>query len=154
MICSWKLMIVNLWCHKCFCSTLVRMLWLRISLYSNWIFYGKYPSNLLFCYICKYDYVFPSQRAIPNELINKYHVNNSLFSLRSYDMNGYTWFHDLNASVLMILSACIFAEMNRRLFTCASSKFINCPVCRWNLWKMLFDAFNCSTRGRRTLCLQ
>lgn len=55
MVCSWKL-IVNLWCHKCFCSTLVRMLWLRISLYSNWMFYGKYPLNLLFWYICKYDY--------------------------------------------------------------------------------------------------
>lgn len=43
MTCSWKLMIVNLWdAASAFCCTIIRMLWLWITLYSNWIFYGNY----------------------------------------------------------------------------------------------------------------
>lgn len=78
-MCSWRVMIVNLWCHKCFCSTLVRMLWLRISLYSDWMFYGKYPFNLLFWYICKYNY-------FPNTEGHTHWINQQI-CVKSYDMN-------------------------------------------------------------------
>lgn len=122
MICSCKLMIVNLWCHKCFCSTRVRMLWLRISLYSNWIFYGKYPLNLLFCYICKYDF-FPSQGATLIDLINKYHVNNLEFL-----PGAMTWIIYVISWAQYIFFRLFFStKMNCRLCTCVSSKCINCP---------------------------
>lgn len=41
----------------------------------------------------------PSHRAILIELINKYYMNNCYLSHRSYDMNGYTWFHEPNTYV-------------------------------------------------------
>lgn len=162
MTCRWEVVIVNLWCHKCFCSTLVRMLWLRISLYSKWIFYGKYPLNLLFCYICKYDYFF-SHRAIFIELIITYHVNNCDLC---FLLGAMAWMdmHDFTHLIYMLWFLCFVlgglggggggqevassTKMNCWLFTCASSKFRSFSSVPTTIKESMFD-FKCSVRGRR-----
>lgn len=123
-MCSWRVMIVNLWCHKCFCSTLVRMLWLRISLYSDWMFYGKYPFNLLFWYICKYDY-FPNTQG--HTLIE---------SNNKYVSRATTWIYNI---VLIIK---YFVALRRT----AGFSLVQALNCNW--WKSL------KAKATRCPCLQ
>lgn len=94
----------------------------------------------------------PSHRAILIELINKYYMNNCYLSLRSYDMNGYTWFHEPNTYVFDRVFFFWVAFSPRwtsgfSLVQAPNSWIVQCI----NKKKKLCFAFNCSVRGRLIL---
>lgn len=113
MTCSWKLMIVNLWdAASAFCCTIIRMLWLWITLYSNWIFYGNYTQ---ICFVLDlYIWFFSTPCHIglySSYVINLFCFFEELFSLEQWHIWIYVCCWDKHMlSSYFLLVVFLFSE--------------------------------------------
>lgn len=83
-----------------FCCTIVRMLWLRITLYSNWILYGNYPQTCCFVRFVNMSPPSHSDWAVLSDLIDQYFLKNC--SLWSSDIYRFMYVLETNTYVVVV----------------------------------------------------
>lgn len=109
------------------------MLWLRITLYSNWILYGNYPQICCFVRLVNMNPPSHSDWAVLSDLIDQYFLKNC----SPWSSDIYRFMYETNTYVVVVFfffGSC-FLQSWTVVFSLVKLQFYSLSRYQWNLWK-------------------